>query len=326
MNLRIRRNNGRRWAAALAFACLCSEATAAYPERPIRVIVPIALGSVTDVIMRKAAQPLAERLGQAVVIDNRPGASGIIGAEACAKAPPDGYTICAIYHATTSFNPIFFDRLPYDPDKDFSPITRLFFLVEGIAVSSATGAKSFDDMRSFARGHPGKVSFGTLGDQSVQELMIGWLNQLWGTRIVGVPYKGGGPIATAIGANEIQMGQMGLGNFIAMKEAGKLDILTVNSDARSPLLPNVPTMKELALEGFDSKSWWGIAAPRGVPADAVARLHSAFKEVFESPEFISFLQAQYVDSALTTPEGFKAFLTSDRDKARKLIGLYKAKR
>ncbi len=326
MNLRIRRNNGRRWAAALAFACLCSEATAAYPERPIRVIVPIALGSVTDVILRKAAQPLAERLGQAIVIDNRPGASGIIGAEACAKAPPDGYTICAIYHATTSYNPIFFDRLPYDPDKDFSPITRLFFLVEGIAVSSATGAKSFDDMRSFARGHPGKVSFGTLGDQSVQELMIGWLNQLWGTRIVGVPYKGGGPIATAIGANEIQMGQMGLGNFIAMKEAGKLDILTVNSDARSPLLPNVPTMKELALEGFDSKSWWGIAAPRGVPADAVARLHGAFKEVFENPEFVSFLQAQYVDSALTTPEGFKAFLTSDRDKARKLIGLYKAKR
>ncbi|MBN9428376.1 MAG: tripartite tricarboxylate transporter substrate binding protein [Burkholderiales bacterium] len=326
MNLRIWRNSGRRWAAALAFACLCSEAAAAYPERPIRVIVPIALGSVTDVIMRKAAQPLAERLGQAVVIDNRPGASGIIGAEACAKAPPDGYTICAIYHATTSFNPIFFDRLPYDPDKDFSPITRLFFLVEGIAVSSATGAKSFDDMRSFARGHPGKVSFGTLGDQSVQELMIGWLNQLWGTRIVGVPYKGGGPIATAIGANEIQMGQMGLGNFIAMKEAGKLDILTVNSDARSPLLPNVPTMKELALEGFDSKSWWGIAAPRGVPADAVARLHSAFKEVFENPEFVSFLQAQYVDGALTTPEGFKAFLTSDRDKARKLIGLYKAKR
>ncbi|MES2246503.1 MAG: tripartite tricarboxylate transporter substrate-binding protein [Pseudomonadota bacterium] len=326
MNYRIWRDKGRRWMALLAFASFSAQVNAAYPERPIRVIVPIAPGSVTDVILRKAVQPLAQRLGQPIVIDNKPGASGIIGAEACAKAPADGYTICAIYHATTSFNPIFFDRLPYDPDKDFTPVTRLFFLIEGIAVSSATGVKSFDAMRGYATDHPGKVSFGTLGDQSVQELMIGWLNQRWSTRIVGVPYKGGGPIATAIAANEIQMGQMGLGNFIAMREAGKLDILTVNSDARSPLLPNVPTMKELALEGFDTKSWWGIAAPRGVPADVVVRLHSAFKDVFESPEVASFLQAQYIEGALTTPGEFKAFLTSDRDKARKLIELYKTKR
>lgn len=161
--------------------------------------------------MRRASQPLAEALGQPVIIENRPGGSGVIGADACAQAQPDGYTICAIYHATTSYNPIFFDRLPYDPDTDFTPITRMFFLVEGIAVSSETGVDSFAQLPDFVKRNPGKVSFGTLGDQSVQQLMVGWLNQSWDTDVVGVAYKGGGPIAQAIAANEIQMGQMASG-------------------------------------------------------------------------------------------------------------------
>lgn len=307
----------------LLAACMASTAAAAYPERPIRIIVPIPPGSVTDVIMRKASQSLTEELGQSVIIDNKPGGSGVIGAEACAKSPPDGYTVCAIYHATTSFNPLFFDSLPYKPDEDFAPITRLFFLVEGIAVSSATGVKSVDELRRFIKSNPGKVSFGTLGDQSVQQLMIGWMNKTWGTDIVGVAYKGGGPIATAIAANEIQIGQMGIGNFLAMKNAGKLEILTVNSQRRSPLQPNVPTMDELGLEGFDTRSWWGLAAPRGIPPDRLARLHDAFKKVFESAAMKEFLQSQYVDPAITTPQEFRAFIRRDRENAVRLVKTYR---
>jgi tripartite-type tricarboxylate transporter receptor subunit TctC len=307
---------------ALASVPLLS-AHAAYPERPIRIIVPIAPGSVTDVIMRKAAQSLSEQLGQSIVIDNKPGGSGIIGAEACAKAAPDGYVVCAIYHATTSFNPIFYDRLPYDPDGDFTPITRLFFLIEGIAASSATGVKSFGDLGRFVKSNPDKVSFGTLGDQSVQQLMIGWMNKRLNSQIVGVAYKGGGPIATAIAANEIQIGQMGIGNFIAMRDAGKLNILTVNSDRRSPLLPDVPTMTELSLDGFDTKSWWGLAAPKGAPPEVVSRLQVAFKAVFQSASFRSFLQSQYVEEALTSPDEFQTFIRQDRAKAQSLVKLYK---
>lgn len=307
---------------ALAFSF--ANAHAAYPDRPIRIIVPIAPGSVTDVILRKASQPLSEELGQPIIIDNKPGGAGIIGAEACAKAmPADGYVVCAIYHATTSFNPIFYGRLPYDPDNDFAPITRLFFLTEGIAASSGIGVKSFADLTRYVKSNPDKVSFGTLGDQSVQQLMIGWMNKRLDSRIVGVAYKGGGPIATAIAANEIQLGQMGIGNFIAMKDAGKLNILTVNSQRRSPLLPDVPTMDELGLDGFDTRSWWGLAAPKGTPPEAVNRLHAAFKKVFENAAFKSFLQSQYVEESLTSPAEFQTFIRQDRTKAQGLVKLYK---
>lgn len=298
-------------------------ARAAYPDRPIRLIVPIAPGSVTDVILRKASQPLSEELGQPIIIDNRAGGAGIIGAEACAKAVSDGYVVCAIYHATTSFNPLFYDRLPYDPDSDFAPITRLFFLTEGIAASSGIGVKSFADLTRYVKSNPDKVSFGTLGDQSVQQLMIGWMNERLNSRIVGVAYKGGGPIATAIAANEIQLGQMGIGNFIAMKDAGKLNVLTVNSQRRSPLLPDVPTMDELGLDGFDTRSWWGVAAPKGTPPEAVNRLHAAFKKVFENASFKTFLQSQYVEESLTSPAEFQTFIRQDRIKAQSLVKLYK---
>ena len=313
----------RKWLAVCMLVGAVTNASAAYPERPIRIIVPIAAGSVTDVILRKAAQPLSEQLGQPIIIDNKPGGAGIIGAEACAKAAPDGYVVCAIYHATTSFNPVFYDRLPYDPDNDFAPITRLFFLIEGIAASSATGVKSFAELNQYIKDNPNKVSFGTLGDQSVQQLMIGWMNKRLSSQIVGVAYKGGGPISTAIAANEIQIGQMGIGNFIAMRDAGKLNILTVNSQRRSPLLPSVPTMTELSLDGFDTKSWWGLAAPKGTPKDVVNRLHTALKVVFENAAFKTFLQSQYVEDSLTSPEEFQAFIRQDRAKAQNLVKLYK---
>lgn len=308
--------------ACAALSIFSLPGAAAYPERAIKIIVPIAPGSVTDVIMRKASDPLAKELGQPVIIENRPGASGIIGAQSCAGAEPDGYTICAIYHATTSYNPLFQENLPYNPDTDFTYITRLFFLIEGIAVSAATGAQSMAEIRDFVKSNPTKVSFGTLGDKSVQQLMIGWLNQTWNSDIVGVAYKGGGPIALAIGANEIQMGQMGIGNFVNMLEAKKLNLVSVNSETRSPLLPEVPTMKELDLKGFETRSWWGIAAPKGLPPEIADKLHAAFDTVFTQPELQSFFHEQYVEVATNTPAEFAEFIEADRTKAESLVRLY----
>ena len=250
-----------------------------FPNKPIRIFVPIAAGSVTDVVLRAAAPLLSQRLGQPVIIDNRPGASGIVGAEACAKAPADGYTICAVYHSIMSFNPYTFDKLPYDPDKDFAPVGRLFFVTEGLVVPAAFPVQSVADLKTYALQHPSGVNLGTLGEGSLQELFVAWLNREWKTKIVGVPYKGGGPIANAVTSGEIQMAQMGLGNFIGLVQGGQLKAIAVASEKRSKSLPNVPTVQEAGLGGFPSRPWWGIAAPAGTPPAVVARLNADFNAV-----------------------------------------------
>ena len=160
--------------------CLCCCAVTAraqtYPDRPIRLIVSIAAGSVTDVIMRKAAAELSPRFGQQLVIENRGGASGILGAQTCAQSQPDGYTLCVIYHSTMSYNPLLFDKLPYNPDTDFAPVTRLFFLTEGLFVSTALGANSVNELKVLAQSKPGGLNYATLGEGSFPDLFMRWLN------------------------------------------------------------------------------------------------------------------------------------------------------
>ncbi|MBP7565165.1 MAG: tripartite tricarboxylate transporter substrate binding protein [Burkholderiaceae bacterium] len=304
-----------------AMSALPAAAQSGYPSKPVRIIVPIAAGSVTDVVLRAAQPALSQQLGQPVVIDNRPGASGIVGAEACAKAAPDGYTVCAIYHATTSFNPFLFDKLPYDADKDFVPVTRLFFVTEGLVVPASLPVQTAAELRTFAQRNPEKVNFGTLGEGSMQELMVVWLNREWKTRIVGVPYKGGGPIATAIAGGEIQMAQMGLGNFIGPIQAGQVRPIALAASRRSAALPQVPTLEEAGLGGFPSRPWWGIAVPAGTPAAIVARLHQDLSTVFGDARMTEAMQSRHVEPALTTQAEFAAFLRRDREAAGSLVRL-----
>src|SRR5262249_36762089 len=174
-----------------------------YPERPIRMIVSIAPGSVTDVIMRAAANELSPRLGQQLVIENKGGASGIPAAQACTGAAPDGYTLCVIYHNTLSFNPLLFNKLPYDAEKDFVPIARLFFLIEVLAVTPSLDVSSVAALKALAQAKPAAFNYGTLGPGSAPELFLKWLNNQWGTSIVGIPYPGGGPVAPALAAAQI---------------------------------------------------------------------------------------------------------------------------
>ena len=306
---------------ALALAGGSAMAQSAYPDRPIRLLLPIATGSVTDVVLRAAGQPLAQRLGQQVVIDNRTGASGIVGAEACAKAAPDGYTVCAVYHSIMSYNPYTFDKLPYDPERDFAPVTNLFFVTEGLVVPSSLPVQSVADLRAYAVKNPSGVNLGTLGEGSLQELFVSWLNREWKTSIVGIAYKGGGPIANAVGAGEIQIGQMGLGNFIGLIQAGKLRALAVSASQRSRLLPEVPTMAEVGLGGFPARTWWGLVVPAGTPAPVIARLNTEFVQVFRDPRFAEYMDGRYVEGAAGTPQEFAAFLKSDREAAKMLVRL-----
>jgi len=297
-----------------------------YPDRPVKMIVSIAAGSVTDVIMRTAAAELQQRLGQPFVIENLGGASGIVGGQTCAQAPPDGYTICVIYHSTMSYNPLLFSNLPYNPDTDFVPITRLFWLTEGMFVPSSLKVNSVAELKALAQAKPDGLNYGTLGEGSFPDLFLRWLNNQWNTQIVGIPYKGGGPAAQALASGEIQMTRFGVGNFMGLIAAGQVKALAVTSAQRSPLLPEVPTFAEVGWGGYPGQGWWGLAAPKGTPRPIVDKLNAEFVKLFTAPQFTAFLDRNAVVSATTTPEGFAEFLKQDRKAAEVLIKIANAKR
>lgn len=310
----------------LMLVCAASAAQAqTYPDRPIRLIVSIAAGSVTDVIARKAAAELQGRLGQPLVIENRGGAAGILGAQNCAQATPDGYTLCVIYHSTMSYNPLLFDKLPYAPE-DLAPVTRLFFLTEGLFASTEVGINSVAELKKYAQAKPDGLNYATLGDGSFPDLFMRWLNNQWGTKIVGVPYKGGGPAAQALAANQVQITRFGVGNFMGLIEAGKVKALAISSEKRSPLLPNVPTFKEAGLGDYPGQGWWGLAAPKGTPQPIIEKMAAEWGKLFKEPEFNKFLDQQSVVAAPTTPAGFAAFLVEDKKAAETLIKLANSKK
>jgi len=313
---------------ALAIVVLAYAAAAhaqSYPNKPIRMIVSIAAGSVTDVIMRAAAAELQTRLGQPLVIENVGGAAGILGGKACANAAPDGYSICIIYHSTMSFNPLLFSNLPYNPE-DLVPVSRLFFLVEGVFASSEIGVNSIAELKTLAQSKPDALNYATLGEGSYPDLFLKWMNNQWNTRIVGIPYKGGGPAAQAVAANQVQVTRFGVGNFIGVVQAGKVKALAVSSAKRSAVMPDVPTFAEVGWGDYPGQGWWGLAAPKGTPPEIVARLSAEFQKLFSDPKFMAFLEKQAVVPAATDAAGFAAFLKQDRKDAETLIKIANTKK
>jgi len=313
----------------LGLLCAFSAVTAhaqPYPNRPIRLIVSIAVGSVTDVIIRKAALELQPRLGQPLVIENRGTASGIIAAQACGHAAPDGYTLCVLHHDAMSYNPLHYANLPYDPARDFAPITRLYFINEGLFVSSALNVNSVAAVKALAQSSPDRLNFATLGEGSFPDLFLRWLNNQWGTKIVGIPYAGGGPAAQAVAGNQVQFTKFGIGNFLGLVRAGTVKPLAVSSEKRSPLMPDVPTFDEVGLGGYPGKGWWGLLAPKGTPPEIVAKMNTAFAGLFKEPSFVAFLESQAAVPAPTTPDEFARFLVEDRKAAAALVMLANTKR
>ena len=282
-----------------------------YPDRPIRVIVPIAAGSVTDVIMRATANELTPRLGQSFVIENKGGASGIPAAQACAQATPDGYTLCLVYHNTLSINPLMFNKLPYDAEKDFTLITNLYLLVEALFVTSALNVGTANELKAYAQAHPRALNYGTLGPGSNPEMFLKWMNQKWNVDIVGIPYRGGGPIAQALVAGELQIAKMGLGNFLGLLETGKIKPLAVAAVRRSPLAPDVPTLAELGLKGVEADLWYGSLAPAGTPAEIIGKVNADIAKALALPEVKTALAAQGMEVAPSSPEEMATLMRRD---------------
>ena len=291
-----------------------------YPSKPIRVIVAIAAGSPTDVTMRTAARELQGSLGQPLTIDNRPGGEMVVGSELCARAVPAGYTYCVVSNTAVSINPHIFPKLPYDPDKDFKPVTALWQLIQGIIASSSLPANSIRELQALASARPGALNSGTMGAGGA-DLHRRWLNDQWNTSIVGVPYKGANLVMNALLAGEIHMGLMALGGLGGQLKAGKVKLLVVGSSKRLPQFPDVPTYAEAGLGG-SPRTWWALLAPAGTPEPMVKRVNSEFVRLFHEPKFAAYLESQFLESAVSSPEEFAAFLKKDRELAGRMVRKY----
>jgi tripartite-type tricarboxylate transporter receptor subunit TctC len=298
-----------------------------YPSRPIRMIVPIAPGSVTDVAARLMAQELTDRMGQPVIVENRPGANMVIGGAECAKAAPDGYTLCVVSPDTMSFNPFTITNLPYDPDRDFRPVTNMYYVIEGLVAKQALPVNSVAELRTLAAARPDALNFGTLGARTTTDMYRLWLGELWKTNFVGVPYKGGSEIIGALLTGTIDVSKIGVGNLAGQLDDGKLKVLALRSLGRNARLPNVPTLAEAGLSGFPGGPiFWGMMVPAATPDDLVKRLHSELVAVIRGPKFTAFAQAQFIEPDGSSPEQFAAFLKEDRANAGKLLKSYAAEK
>lgn len=302
---------------AAAIAAPISALAQQYPAKPIRVIITIAAGSPSDVVLRSAAHQIQGSLGQPLNVENRPGGDMVIGSEACARAAPDGYTFCVVPGAAVSTNPHIFSRLPYDPDRDFKPVTALWFLIHGMIVTASLPVNSAKELQALAASKPGSLNIGTMGEGGADFHRL-WLNEQWNTKIVGVPYKGANLVMTALIGGEIQLSLMTLGSLGGQAKAGKVKLLAVGSSKRLRHFPDVPIYAEVGLHGFP-RTWWGLFAPAGVADAMVKRINSEFAALFHTPKFSEYLENQFLEPTVTSPEEFAVFLKKDRESAGLMV-------
>src|SRR5262249_43419882 len=269
--------------------------------------------------MRSVGLQMAESIRQPVIVDNRPGANTIIALELCARAAPDGYTLCTSSTDGMSYNPHLYPRLPYDPGRDFAPITQLVWVNGIIVANSSVPYDTVKDMVAYARSRPGAVNFASFGVVSTPQFFLEWFKKQGRAEIGHVPYKGSAQIIPALIAGEVQATFIAVGIVLPLIKAGKLKALAMTTPLRSPVLPNVSTLAEQGLDpGLNN--WFGVFAPARTPKAIIDRLNAEFVKVVRDARFQEqFLKAQVYDPVGNTPAEFAAFLKADRDNARQVI-------
>jgi tripartite-type tricarboxylate transporter receptor subunit TctC len=290
----------------------------AYPSKPVRVIVPIVAGAVLDALARTLGQQLSDSIGQPVLVENRPGGSSIIGMQACAKAPPDGYTLCIAVADSLSYVPHLFKNLPFDPQQDFAPI---IYLVRGTSMLLANASapfNSYKEMIAFAKARPGAVNWGTWGAGSIPDMYLQWSKHQMGVDITAVPYKGGGQAIPALLAGEVHITFMAVGPMLPHIKAGKLKPIAIVGDRRTALLPDVPSLAdERADPGV--RSYFGAFAPGRTPKVVVDRLNAEFARALQTPRLQEFVRAQTLEVVGGSAAEFAEFLKIDRANAGRLF-------
>jgi tripartite-type tricarboxylate transporter receptor subunit TctC len=297
-----------------ALLCTASAAqTAAYPARPVRFIVPSAAGGGTDIIARAISLKLAESLGQQFVVDNRPGAGQMIGIELAAKAPPDGHTIL-MAASTLAINPVMYKKVPYDALRDFAPITQAASLPNVLVVHPSLPVKSIAELIAYAKQRPGQLNFASAGIGTSPQMSIELLKSMAGIDMVHIPYKGTAPGVVDLLAGQVKVMAPNLLTALPHIKSGKLRALAVTSSRRSQALPEVPTVAEAGLPGYDSTQWYGVLAPAGTPREIVTRLHDAIARALRDAEVGKRLAADGAEAVGSSPEEFAAFIKSESEK------------
>jgi tripartite-type tricarboxylate transporter receptor subunit TctC len=304
-------------AVLLSFPLLAAEQ--AYPSKPIRLVVPFPAGGSLDVVARAIGQKLTEAWGQPVVIDNRPGAGGNIGADLVAKSAPDGYTILEGALSTHAVNVSLYAKMPYDPIKDFAPITLVAVTPNVLVLNASYPVNSVPELLAYARANPGKLSFGSGSNGSAGHLAGELFKTEAGVDMVHIPYKGGAPALQALLAGDTQLMFDNLANSAAQIKAGKLKALAVTTAKRSSLMPELPTLSETGLPGFDIYTWWGFMAPAGTPKEIVAKWNAEVTRILNSPEMKAFFAQQGAEPAPDSPEQFAALIRSEISKYAKIV-------
>lgn len=294
---------------ALAAGMALPAAAQEYPTRPVRVIVPFSPGGATDILARLVGTQLSARLGQSVLVENRPGSGGNIGADYVAKAPADGYTLAAA-GIPQAIGQSLFKNLPYSMERDLAPITLMATFPSVIGVHPSLPVRSIKELLALARSRPGDLNFGAVTG-SPNHLAIELLNVLGKVKMVHIPYKGGGPVVVDVAAGHIHLASMGLPPAMRMVQAGKLRPLAVTGASRSPVLKDVPTVQEAGLPDYELTSWYGIFAPAGTPGAVIAKLHGEIAAALKAPAVSERLTTLGAEPSGKGPEDFGRYVRAE---------------
>src|SRR5437899_3314824 len=314
----------RTWLMAAVASVLLPAAAAgqeaSYPTRPVTIIVPAAPGGVTDALARTLAQRFTDAWGQQAIVENKPGANNQIAAEYVTKAAPDGYTLLIGPEVTFVVNPSLYPKLTYDPVKGFTPISGLVTIDHALIVNPALPVHNVKELIALAKQKPGELNYGTFGIGSSGHLNMELFQALSGTKLQAVHYKGATPALTDVMAGHIQLMFISVGSAVPQWKADKVKLIAVGAAKRMALLPEIPTVAESGLPGYEAVSWFGLFGPAGLAPDVVEKLNREIRRIFADPAFQkTFLEPQFFESIAGSPDDLAAYLKSEAAKWGRVI-------
>ncbi len=309
-----------RWLATLIFAAAAAGAGAqSFPARPVRIIVPFPPGGGLDFTTRVVSQKLGEIWSQNVVVENRPGASGMIGAEFVVRAPKDGYTLLSCSPAEAALNAALYPKMAYDPLTDFAPVSLTATYANLLTVHASVPAKNWKELVALSKQMKGGIGYGSSGTGSTQHLTGEWLKRNTPLQLLHLPYKGAAPATTDLVGGQIPMGILGVAPLVPHLKSGRLRGIAVTTAARTAILPDTPTLAESGVKGFDSSQWFGILAPAGTPRDVIAKINADLQRVLTLPDVKERIATQGGDATFNAPDAFLAFMRAEKNKYAKII-------
>ncbi len=315
---KIRRGIAVLLLAAIAGSLVSPAAAQKFPSGPVHIIVPFAAGGLTDALARVLGNQVAEAIGQPVIVENRSGAGSIVGMETCAKAKPDGQTVCLTVADSLSYNPQLYANLPYDPDKSFAPVIRLAWTNNLLVANAKTPFDTYKGMIQYAKANPGKLNWATWGPATLPDLYLRWVSARAGIVIQAIPYKGAAQGNPAVYSGEADITYMGFGVAAQPIAVGTIKPLVAVGDRRSPLMPDLPSLGE---EGGDPglAGYFGLFAPAGTPKPIVERLNAEFAKAINTPAVQAFYKTSTLVAEANTPDQFARFAKADREAAAKVF-------